>query len=90
MLIYNSFKDHLEESVKRKFHKISFNLTVILGKLTSICQPLDVAINKSFKDNLCKEWHIWIVNSDSRETLDLVIYVYRLKSLEKRFLIKLL
>jgi hypothetical protein len=58
MMIYDSFRGHLKESVKEKFDKSNINLAVIPGGLTNICQPLDVAINKPFKDNLCKEWHI--------------------------------
>ncbi|GBB91038.1 hypothetical protein RclHR1_18130002 [Rhizophagus clarus] len=44
------------------------NLAVIPDGLTSVCQPLDVAINKPFKDNLRKEWHLWMVNDDAGET----------------------
>lgn len=57
MIVYDSFKGHLEESVKNKFRESDFDLVVIPGRLTSICQPLDVAI-KPFKDNLRKEWHL--------------------------------
>src|SRR5215208_2251450 len=60
MLVYDSFKGHLEESVKNKFRESNVYLAVIPGGLTSICQPLDIAINKPFKDNLRKEWHLWI------------------------------
>ncbi|GES99044.1 pogo transposable element with KRAB domain [Rhizophagus clarus] len=52
MMVYDSFKGHLEESVKNKFRENNFDLVVIPGGLTSICQPLDVSINKPFKDNL--------------------------------------
>ncbi|CAG8841736.1 45406_t:CDS:2, partial [Gigaspora margarita] len=31
--------------------------------LTLIIQPLDMSINKSFKDRLKKKWHLWISNS---------------------------
>jgi len=55
MLIYDSFKGHLEESVKEKFRDSNIDLAVISGGLTSICQSLDVAINKLFKNNLRKE-----------------------------------
>ena len=58
IMVYDSFRRHLEESVKEKFHENGFDLAVISGGLTSICQPLDVAINKPFKDNLRKEWHL--------------------------------
>jgi len=37
ILVYDSFKGYLKESVKRKFHESKFNLTVIPGGLTSIC-----------------------------------------------------
>jgi hypothetical protein len=68
MMVYDSFRGHLEESVKRKFRENSFDLAVIPGGLTSICQPLDVAINKPFKDNLRKEWHLWMANGGAGET----------------------
>ncbi|PKY46760.1 hypothetical protein RhiirA4_461715 [Rhizophagus irregularis] len=54
---YLDEEGHLEESVKNKFRESDFDLVVIPGRLTSICQPLDVAI-KPFKDNLRKEWHL--------------------------------
>jgi len=62
MMVFDSFKGHLEESVKRKFRDSGFDLAVIPGGLTSICQPLDVTINKPFKDNLRKEWHLWMAS----------------------------
>ncbi|CAB4441714.1 unnamed protein product [Rhizophagus irregularis] len=48
MMVYDSFKGHLEESVKESFVKM--------------------AINKPFKDNLRKEWHLWMASSGARET----------------------
>ena len=68
IMVYDSFRGHLEESVKKKFHESSIDLAVIPGGLTSICQPLDVALNKPFKDNLHKEWHIWMANGGAGET----------------------
>ena len=55
MMVYDSFRGHLEESVKEKFNEYNIDLAVIPGGLTSIYQPLDIAINKPFKDNLRKE-----------------------------------
>ena len=57
MMLYDSFHGHLEESVKTKFKQHNFHLAVIPVGLTSICQPLDVLINKPFKDNLWREWY---------------------------------
>ncbi|GES96510.1 pogo transposable element with KRAB domain [Rhizophagus clarus] len=59
---------HLEESVKNKFKQHDFHLAVIPAGLTSICQPLDVSINKPFKDIMRKEWHEWICQGGAGET----------------------
>ncbi|CAG8838866.1 32463_t:CDS:2, partial [Gigaspora margarita] len=68
MLVFDSFRGHLEELVKSKFCKCGFDLAVIPGGLTSICQPLDIAINKPFKDNMRKEWHIWMSKGGAGKT----------------------
>src|SRR6266498_1910867 len=69
IFVYDSFKGHLEESIKTKFHESHIDLAVIPDGLISICQPLDVMINKLFKDNLHKEWHAWIASGDAGETV---------------------
>ena len=69
MLVYDSFRGHLEKSVKKKFHDSNVDLAVIPGGLTSVCQPLDVGINKPFKDNLRKEWHLWMADGGAGETV---------------------
>ncbi|GBB86314.1 hypothetical protein RclHR1_12730011 [Rhizophagus clarus] len=68
MMVYDSFRGHLEESVKQKFKENHVELAVIPGGLTSICQPLDVAINKPFKDNLRREWYHWMNNGGAGYT----------------------
>ncbi|CAI2201355.1 13756_t:CDS:1, partial [Funneliformis geosporum] len=55
IIVYDSFRGYLEEFIKKKFQDYGFDLAVIPGSLTSICQPLDVMINKPFKNNLRKE-----------------------------------
>ncbi|GBB86768.1 hypothetical protein RclHR1_01320003 [Rhizophagus clarus] len=60
LMVYDSFRGHLKKSVKEKFCDYGFDLGVIPGGLTSLCQPLDVMINKPFKANLRKEWHLWM------------------------------
>ncbi len=69
MMVYDSFSEYLEESIKKDFSNSSIDLAVIPGGLTNICQLLDVAINKLFKDNLCKEWHLWMANGDAGQTV---------------------
>jgi hypothetical protein len=60
MMVYDSFRGHLDENVKTKFRNHNFHLAVIPAGLTSVCQPLDVSINKPFKDNMRNEWHEWM------------------------------
>lgn len=48
----------IEDSINKKFYEAGFDFSIIPGGLTSICQLFDVAINKPFKDNLRKEWHL--------------------------------
>jgi len=52
LLILDSFRGHLVDSIKQKFYEKSTNIAVIPGGLTSKLQPLDVAINKSFKSKV--------------------------------------
>src|SRR6266498_5718168 len=68
MMVYDSFSRHLEESIKKDFSNSGIDLAVIPSGLTSICQPFDVAINKPFKDNLRKKWHLWMANSGAGKT----------------------
>ena len=69
ILVYDSFRGYLEKSIKKKFYKSGIHLAVILSGLTNVCQPLDVSVNKPFKDNLRKEWHKWIASGDARKPL---------------------
>ncbi|CAG8773217.1 20037_t:CDS:2, partial [Racocetra persica] len=60
MIVYDLFSRYFEDFVKDRFQNSGINLVVIPGGLTSICQPLDIAVNKPFKDNLRKKWHLWM------------------------------
>src|SRR2546429_7798213 len=69
MLVYDLFRGHLEDSIKKRFRESDVYLAVIPGGLTSKCQPLDVSINKPFKDHLRKEWHSWMAGGGAGETV---------------------
>ena len=60
LLVLDSFRGHLVNSVKNRFKEKQTNLAVIPGGLTCKLQPLDVAINKSFKANLRQYYNTWI------------------------------
>lgn len=52
MLVYDSFRGHTVNSVKNRLIEKNTNIAVIPGGCTSKLQPLDVAINKSFKSKV--------------------------------------
>lgn len=60
LLVLDSFRGHLVNSVKNRFKEKQTNLAVIPGGLTCKLQPLDVAINKSFKANLRQYYNTWM------------------------------
>ena len=54
LLVWDSFHDHLGDDTKRLLSEMKTDLAVIPGGLTSVLQPLDVSVNKPFKDNIRK------------------------------------
>ena len=52
----DSFETHKTEQVKRSFKSENTALTVIPGGLSSVLQPLDVCLNKPFKDRVRQKW----------------------------------
>jgi hypothetical protein len=52
MRVLDAFKGHLTDSVKDQLRKMKTELVVITGRMTSVLQPMDVSINKPFRDRL--------------------------------------
>ena len=57
LLILDSARSHLTQASKDTIQQVS-KLAVIPGGLTKHLQPLDVAVNKPFKDRLKKVWEL--------------------------------
>jgi len=51
LLVMDSFRCHIMDSVKKQLRKTNAELAVIPGGCTSVLQPLDVSVNKPFKGN---------------------------------------
>jgi hypothetical protein len=62
LLVLDSFRGHLVNSVKNRFIEKQTNIAVIPGGLTSKLQPLDVSINKSFKSKLRQYYQDWMIS----------------------------
>ncbi|CAB5326169.1 unnamed protein product [Rhizophagus irregularis] len=52
MLVLDSFRGHIVNSIKNRLVEKNTNIAVIPGGYTSKLQPLDVAINKGFKSKI--------------------------------------
>lgn len=62
-LVFDMFKSHLMDSIKKKLSQGNTDVAVIPGGLTSQLQPLDVSINKPFKDKVRVLWTEWMASS---------------------------
>jgi len=62
MLVLDAFKGHLTDSLKNQLRKMKTELVVIPGGMTSVLQPMDISINKLFKDRLRQQYLTWIVD----------------------------
>jgi len=58
ILVLDAFKGHLTDSMKNRLRKMKTELVVIPGGMTSVLQPMDVSINKPFKDRLRQQYDL--------------------------------
>ena len=63
-LVYDMFKAHLVEPVKKRLEDINTDVAIIPGGLTSQLQPLDVSINKPFKEKVRTLWSNWMAGEE--------------------------
>ena len=61
MLVWDSFRAHLSKPVRSTLRSINTECVVIPGGMTSMLQPLDVSINKPFKDRMRAKWQNWML-----------------------------
>ena len=57
----NIYSGHKTEGFKRKLALANTDVVHIPGGLTPLAQPLDVVVNKPFKDSLCYHYHQWLL-----------------------------
>ena len=64
LLSLDTFSAHLTCNVKAEFEKCHTKLLIIPGGCTSVPQPLDISINKPFKDYIRQLWcqYIWLLS----------------------------
>ena len=57
LFVWDPFRVHLSDSVKRVLKNLRTDVAMIQGRMKSLLQPLDVSVNKPFKDNLGQYWN---------------------------------
>uniref|UniRef100_A0A5S6PZ87 DDE-1 domain-containing protein n=1 Tax=Trichuris muris TaxID=70415 RepID=A0A5S6PZ87_TRIMR len=62
LLVWDSFRGHTARSTRSCLRECKVEAAVIPGGLTSILQPLDVSLNKPFKNHIREEWITWMAN----------------------------
>ena len=62
LIVYDAFEAHVTDAMKAAFKRENTDLAVIPGGLTSILQPLDVSLNKPFKDGVRRRWMQWMAD----------------------------
>ena len=68
LLVWGMFRAHLTNNNKTYAKYRNTDLAVIPGGLTSLLQPLDVCLNKPFKDRLRGKWINWMNEEAGRVT----------------------
>uniref|UniRef100_H3A289 DDE-1 domain-containing protein n=1 Tax=Latimeria chalumnae TaxID=7897 RepID=H3A289_LATCH len=60
LLVFDAFRGCLHTSIRERLKKVWIDIAVISGGLTSLLQPLDTTVNKSFKDKIHSLWSNWV------------------------------
>ena len=60
LLVMDSFAGREDQDVKNQLNRGRTIIAIIPGGLTSVCQPLDVSLNRPFKQGVKKRWVKWM------------------------------
>jgi DDE superfamily endonuclease. len=66
-LLLNSYRCHMADAVKRLMDEIGVEYQYIPGGSTGLCQPVDVGINKPFKDRMIRKWEQFLMDDREEE-----------------------
>ena len=61
ILFLDSYRCHMMASVVTRIQNLGVEVQHIPGGCTSLCQPVDIGVNKPFKNRLRSEWEKWMI-----------------------------
>jgi hypothetical protein len=66
LLFLDSYHCHMMGSVVQKIQDLGVEVEHIPGGCTSLCQPIDVGVNKPFKSRTRNLWEDWMIDEGLR------------------------
>lgn len=70
LLFLDSYRCHMMHSVVDAIQSLGVEVEIIPGGCTSLVQPVDVGVNKPFKNRLREYWEGWMIeNVDEEQTI---------------------
>lgn len=68
LLVWDQFRSHIMKNVIDDVRSYNTDIAVIPSGLTSVLQPIDVGINKPFKDMMRIQWNNWLCDGEKTYT----------------------
>jgi hypothetical protein len=62
ILFLDSYRCHMMASVVSKIQDLGVEVEHIPGGCTSLCQPVDIGVNKPFKNRIRDQWEDWMID----------------------------
>jgi hypothetical protein len=67
LLFLDSYRCHMMHSIVDAIQTLGVEVEIIPGGCTSLVQPVDIGVNKPFKNRLRESWEAWMVENLSAE-----------------------
>jgi DDE superfamily endonuclease len=61
LLFLDSYRCHMMDSVVQQIQDLGVEVEHIPGGCTGLCQPVDVGVNKPFKNRIRAQWESWML-----------------------------
>jgi len=66
LVVLDSYNPHKSAETRRLLDDMNIDVVYIPGGCTSLAQPMDVSVNRPFKNNMRRQWTRWFETHDER------------------------